>query len=188
MKWKLAVLLAGITLSSFALAQLQPPQESAADLQGLAKVMVGKWNLKVNLSPTHKTPKGMQGVGEETWRSSPLGLTLTDEETFTVGSGKTAIVGLFWTDHVTHKLQALDCNNQNSHTCGLKDALDGLMVQWDGRQLIVEEPEPGPDGKMMTSRIVWSDIKATSFTETAYFGPPGGPFRKGMTILATRRK
>src|SRR4051812_41359050 len=99
---------------------------------------------------------------------------------------KMAIVGLFWMDHVTGKLQALDCDNQSPHTCGIKDALDGVTVQWDGRELIVEEPEPGPGGKMMTSRIVWSDITPSSFTESAYFGQPGGPFKKGMTILATR--
>jgi hypothetical protein len=189
MKLKLYIFLTGITFSFFASAQVQPQQHgSAADLQSLAKLMKGTWNLKVNLDPTPQAPKGIQGVGEETWRTAPLGLTLTDEETFTVGPMKMAIVGLFWMDHATRKLQALDCSNQNRHTCSVKDALDGLTVQWDGRELIVEEPEPGADGKMMTSRIVWSDIKASSFTETAYFGPPGGPFKKGMTILATRRQ
>lgn len=161
-------------------------QASTPDLSSLAKLMAGTWNLKVNLEPNPEAPKGLQGVGEEIWRSDSAGLTLTDEESFTAGPMKMTIVGLFWTDHVTRKLQALDCNNQNPHTCGLKDALDGNTVQWDGKELTVEEPEPGPNGKQMVSRIVWSDIKPSSFTETGYFGPPGGPFKKGMTILATR--
>lgn len=188
MRLKLTVLLAGIALSLLAIAQARPqPEGSAADLQSLAKLMAGTWNLKVNLEPSPEAPKGLQGTGEETWRPGPADLTLTDEETFSAGPMKATIVGLFWTDHATHKLHALDCNNQNPHTCDLKDAVNGTTVQWDGRELTVEEPEPGPDGKMMVSRIVWSDIKSSSFTETGYFGPPGGPFKKGMTILATRK-
>ena len=188
MRLNLTVLLTGITLSLFVTAVAQPTQQAGtADLQSLAKLMTGTWNLKVNLEPSSETPKAVQGAGEETWRSGPGGLTLTDEETFSAGPMKLTLVGLFWTDHATHKLQALDCNNQNPHTCGLKDALDGNTVQWDGRQLIVEEPEPDPNGKMMISRIVWSDITPSSFTESAYYGPPGGPFKKGMTILATRK-
>ena len=185
---KFRIFFAVITLAFFATAHAQTKQEGgSADLSSLAKVMTGAWDLKVNLEPSPEAPKGTQGVGEETWRSGPNGLTLTDEESFSAGPMKLTLVGLFWVDHVTGKLQALDCNNQNPHTCGLKDALDGMTVKWDGQELIVEEPEPGPDGKLMISRIVWSDIKPSSFTETGYFGPPNGPFKKGMTVLATRK-
>jgi len=177
------------TLFLIATVHAQSAQQSrSADLSSLAQLMVGTWNLKVSLEPSPEAPKGFQGVGEETWRASSLGLTLTDEESLSAGPMKVTIVGLFWIDHVTHKLQALDCNNQNPHTCGLKDALDGVTVQWDGTKLIVEEPESGPDGKQMISRIVWSDIKSSSFTETGYFRPTGGPFKKGMTVLATRKQ
>jgi hypothetical protein len=188
MTLKFVLSLTIITLSFFASAHAQSEQQrGTADLHSLAKSVVGTWNLKLTFEPSAEAPKGIQGIGEEIWRSGPLGLTLTDEESFTAGRMKMTIVGLFWMDHVTRKLQALDCNNQNPHTCGLKDALDGVTVQWDGRELIVEEPESGPDGKQMISRIVWSDIKPSSFTETGYFGPPGGPFKKGMTLLATRK-
>ena len=163
-------------------------QRHTADLPSLAKLMVGTWNLKVSLEPSPEAPKGLQGVGEETWRSASLDLTLTDEESFSAGPMKITLMGLFWMDHVTHKLQALDCNNQNPHTCGLKDALNGVTVQWDGKELIVDEPESGPDGKQMISRIVWSDITPSSFTETGYLGPLGGSVKKGMTILASRKK
>jgi hypothetical protein len=84
-------------------------------------------------------------------------------------------------------LHALDCNNQNPHVCGIKDVLDSVVVHWDGKQLIVEEQEPGPHGEKMISRIVWSDITPTSFTETGYIGAPEGPIKKGMTLLATRK-
>jgi hypothetical protein len=188
MKSKLSVFLAVITFSFCTTAYAQSKEQGGtADLSSLAKLMAGTWDLKANFEPTAEAPKGMQGVGEETWRPGPYGLTLTDEESFTAGQMKMTIVGLFWMDNVARKLRALDCNNQNPHTCDLKDAVDGVAVQWDGKQLIVEEPESGSDGKQMISRIVWSDITPSSFTETGYFGPAGGPFKKGMTLLATKR-
>jgi hypothetical protein len=110
---------------------------------------------------------------------------LIDEESFTVGPMKMQIVGLFWNDAVSRGLRALDCNNQNQHTCDLKDAKDGISVRWNGRELTVEEPESF-GGKQMISRIVWSNISSSSFLEEGYIGPPGGPFKKGMTIQASR--
>jgi len=38
----------------------------------------------------------------------------------------------------------------------------------------------------MTSRVTWSDITPSSFTETGYLAPAGGPFKKVMTVHATR--
>jgi hypothetical protein len=80
----------------------------------------------------------------------------------------------------------MDCSNQISHTCDLKGAVDDVVVHWTGSELTIDEKEISSQGKVMTSRAVWSDITANSFTETGYLGSPGGPFQKVMTILATR--
>ena len=180
-----AVLLAFLGVSS------APSDASAAgtpkdDLQNVANSLSGSWKLKVKFEPTASSPNSIEGSGEETWHLTPGGLLLIDEESFTAGSMKMQLVGLFWADGVSHDLRALDCNNENQHTCDLKDAKDGITVRWNGRELIVEEPESF-GGKPMISRIVWSNITPTSFLEEGYIGPPGGPFTKGMTIQASRR-
>jgi hypothetical protein len=155
-------------------------------LQSVAHSLSGNWDLKVKFEPTPDSPNGIEGSGEEIWHLTPGGLLLIDEESFDAGSMKMQIVGLFWADEVSHDLRALDCNHQNQHTCDLKDARDGIHVRWDGRELIIEEPESF-EGKQMISRIVWSNITSSSFLEEGYIGPPGGPFRKGMTIKASRK-
>lgn len=119
-------------------------------------------------------------------RAAPEGLTLTDEESITAGRLKMIIMGLFWMDRQTHELHALDCNNQNPHTCGLNDTIEGVAVRWDGKELTVDETEAASDGTPMISRVVWSDITGSSFVEAGYLGPPDGPFKKGMIIRATR--
>ncbi|UWZ83098.1 hypothetical protein [Occallatibacter riparius] len=179
------VLLTGLSFSSAA-AHAQAAETPTGKLQSVADSLSGNWKLKVKFEPSPSSPNGIEGSGEEVWHLTPGALVLIDEESFSAGPMKMQIVGLFWADGASHNLRALDCNNQNQHTCDLKDAKDGMTVQWNGKELIVEEPESF-EGKPMTSRIVWSNITPTSFLEEGFIGPPGGPFKKGMTIQASRK-
>ncbi len=163
----------------------QAPQPTA-DMQSLIKGLSGHWSLKLKFEPSKDAPDGLEGTGEETWHAGPAALTLTDEEIMRTGPQTIIVVGIIWRDVKTKVFHAMDCNNQNPHTCDLKGAVDGVVVHWTGRELTIDEQEPSPQGKMMISRVVWSDITANAFTETGYLGPPGGPFQKGMTIHATR--
>ena len=116
---------------------------------------------------------------------TPQGLTLTDEEVFSAGPQTIIVVGLLWRDLKTKEFHALDCSNQMSNTCDLKGAVDDVVVRWTGSELTIDEKQLS-DGKMMTSRVVWSDITSNTFTETGYLAAPGGQFQKVMTIHATR--
>jgi hypothetical protein len=75
----------------------------------------------------------------------------------------------------------------SQHESWADAAGDSAAVRWDGKELVVEEKESGQNGQQMLSRVVWSKITPSSFTETAYFGPPGGRFKKGMTMIATKQ-
>lgn len=160
-----------------------PPPVGA--MQSLIRGLSGHWSLKLNFEPSKETPQGLEGTGEETWHASPEGLTLTDEEVFTVASQTVIVVGILWRDAKANVMHALDCSNQNASTCDLKGAVDDVVVHWTGSELTIDEKELS-QGKTMTSRVVWSDITADSFTETGYLAPPDGPFQKVMTIHATR--
>jgi hypothetical protein len=172
-------------------AQLTSPAGDAntpqptGEMQTLIKAFSGHWSLKLKFEPSKETPRGLEGTGEETWHAGPEGLTFTDEEVLTAGPQNIIVVGILWRDQKTKEFHAMDCSNQISHTCDLKGAVDDVVVHWTGSELIIDEKELS-EGKMMTSRAVWSDITANSFTETGYLGSPGGPFQKVMTILATR--
>jgi hypothetical protein len=161
-------------------------QQPTAEMQSLIKAFSGHWSLKLKFEPSKETPQELEGTGDETWHAGPEGLTLTDEEVFTAGPRTIVIVGILWRELKTKEFRAMDCDNQNPHTCDLKGALDDVVVHWTGSELTIDEKELSAQGKMMTSRIVWSDITANSFTETGFLGPPGGPFQKAMTIHATR--
>jgi hypothetical protein len=173
-------------------AQLTRPADGGGapqptgDMQTLIRAFSGHWSLKLKLEPSKETPAGLEGAGEETWRPGPGGLTVTDEEVFTAGPQTVVIVGILWQDLTTKDFHAMDCSNQNPHTCDLKGAVNDVIVHWTGSELTIDEKEVSSQGKVMTSRAVWSDITANSFRETGYLSSPGSPFQKVMTILATR--
>lgn len=159
--------------------------QPTGEMQTLIKAFSGHWSLKLKFEPSKETPQGLESTGEETWHAGPQGLTLTDEEVFTAGPQTIIVVGLLWRDLKTKEFHALDCSNQMSNTCDLKGAVDDVVVHWTGSELTIDEKELS-DGKMMTSRVTWSDITSNTFTETGYLAAPGGPFQKVMTIHATR--
>jgi hypothetical protein len=163
-------------------AQTRPPVN---EMQSLTKAFSGSWSLKVTFEPSKESPDGLSGTGNESWHAGPDGLILTDEEVFHAGPEKIIVVGIIWRDLKTNTFHAMDCSNQNPHSCDLKGAADGVVVHWTRTELTIEEQETS-DGKMMVSRGVWSHITPNSFTETGYLGTPGGTFRKVITILATR--
>lgn len=181
-----------ITAAPFMLgAQLTSPASDAntpqptGEMQTLINAFSGHWSLKLKFEPSKETPGGLEGTGEETWHAGPEGLTFTDEEVLSAGPHSIVVVGILWRDLKTKEFHAMDCSNEMSHTCDLKGALDDVVVHWTGSELIIDEKELS-QGKMMTSRVAWSDITSNSFTETGYLAPPGGPFQKVMTIHATR--
>ena len=158
--------------------------QSTDEMQTLIKAFSGHWSLTLKFEPSKETPRGLEGTGEETWHAGPDGLTFIDEEVLAAGPETIIVVGVLWRDRNTKEFRAMDCSNQMSHTCDLKGAADNV-VQWTGSELTIDEKELS-EGKVMTSRVAWSDITSNSFTETGYLAPPGGPFQKIMTIHATR--
>jgi len=158
--------------------------QSTDEMQTLIKAFSGHWSLTLKFEPSKETPRGLEGTGEETWHAGPDGLTFIDEEVLAAGPETIIVVGVLWRDRNTKEFRAMDCSNQMSHTCDLKGAADNV-VQWTGSELTIDEKELS-EGKVMTSRVAWSDITSNSFTETGYLAPPGGPFQKVMTIHATR--
>jgi hypothetical protein len=56
----------------------------------------------------------------------------------------------------------------------------------NGTELTVEEPERAPDGKLVTSRITFKDIKANSFTEVGSIETSPGKFQIMSTCPSAR--
>jgi hypothetical protein len=157
----------------------QPP----AEMQSLAIAFEGRWAIRAQFEPDEWTPNGGVANGEEVWRRGPGGFTFMEEAHYS-GADTEIGLALSWWDK-DKGLQGLWCEYHNPQGCDLQGAVSGFGPKWDGKQLVVDTEFPR-NGKKFVWHEVFSDITATSFTQTADIGEKGGPLKRWLTIHATR--
>ena len=165
-----------------------PPVAIASTLPALIQSFSGHWTLSVKFETVSGLPPGTEGKGEETWRAAVGGKALLSEESWKAGPIDMSLLGVIWWDGNQNKLHAMDCNNQGKSICDPKDAVEALVINWNGDELIIDEPERGPDGKLVTSRVTFRDIKPDSFSEIDSLELTPGKFETMMTIHAVRAR
>lgn len=163
----------------------QRAAQPAAELQSLIQALSGKWVVKVRFEPNPEMPNGFAATGEETWRAGPGGFTLLEEERDPTPAGDVFLLGIIWWDSKMKSLHGMECNNQLPYTCDLKGAQNDITMTWDGRQFAIEEQELH-NGKKTVWHELWSDITATSFTQTGESEQPDGSRKRVFTIHAKR--
>ncbi len=133
--------------ASFSGAQSTPPAPATVSpLPALIQSFGGHWTLSVKFEPASGMPPGTEGKGEETWRPAVGGKTLLSEESWKAGPADMSLLGIIWWDAKENRLHAMDCNNQGKRICEPKEAAEAVVINWDGAELTIEEPERGPDG------------------------------------------
>lgn len=158
----------------------QPP----AEMQSLAKALVGKWSTTYEFEPGGMSPNARgTGTGEEVWRTGPGGYVLLEEEHVRAPSGEVFLFALHWWDKSTNSLRGMLCNNSGPAACNV-DSYFNSSLKWDGKQLTIDMQFP-EHGKKMLWHEVWS-ITSTSFTQTGEVGEIGGPLKRAVTIHGTK--
>jgi len=168
-------------------APASPSAAAVSPLPAIIKAFSGHWKITVKFESASGLPPGTEGAGQEIWRAAVGAKTLLSEESWKAGPIDMSLLGILWWDARQNKLYAMDCNNQGKSVCEPKDAAESIVVKWDGTTLIIEEPERGPDGKLVTSRVTFTNIKSDSFTEIDSLETSPGKFETMMTIQALRR-
>jgi hypothetical protein len=159
------------------------PQPSP-EVLSLTKAIEGRWTTFYKFAPSDTMPNGGEGDGEEVWRAGPGGFTLMEEERIHVEDRDEFIFALHWWDKSTKSLRGMLCNNSGPAACNV-DSYFNSSLKWDGKQLTIDMQFP-QNGKKMLWHEVWSDITATSFTQTGDIGEVGGPLKRAVTIHGTK--
>jgi hypothetical protein len=76
------------------------------------------------------------------------------------------------------------CNNSGPAACNV-ESYSNSTLKWDGKQLIIDMQFPQKDKKMLWHEV-WSDITATSFTQTGEIGEVGGQLKRAVTVHGTK--
>jgi hypothetical protein len=158
----------------------QPP----AEIQSLAKALVGKWSTTYDFEAGGMSPTAATGTGEEVWRTGPGGFVLMEEERIHASFGESYVFALHWWDKSTSSLRGMLCNNSGPAACNV-DSYSNSTLKWNGKQLTIDLQFPQKDKKMLWHEV-WSGITSTSFTQTGDMGEVGGPLKRVVTIHGTK--
>lgn len=176
----------GISTTTAKAQSLTSAPQPSAEMQSLTKALTGEWSLSVKFEPSSSAPNGLVNTGEETWRTGPGGFTLLEEEHLRFPEADGFLLGIIWWNTATKSLQGMECQNLLPYTCDVKGAQNDITMNWDGKELVIDEMETSGTGKKSMWHEVWSDITPTSFTQTGETGEPGGPRKRLFTIHATK--
>ena len=76
------------------------------------------------------------------------------------------------------------CSNSGVEACDVTSYANSTL-SWDGKTFVLDFPFI-EGSRQMRWHGVWSDIAATSYTETGDVGEAGGTLKRVLTIHATR--
>jgi hypothetical protein len=158
----------------------------AGDLPALIKALSGRWSLAVHSEPASAGGLALDSRGEETWRAGSGGLTAIEEEQVRLGGQDLSLFAVIWWDDRDHALHGMECNNHNPRGCDVRGALTDITLTWTAKEFVIEELETAADGRKSRWRETYSGITSNSFTQIGESGPPAGPFKRVVTMRATR--
>jgi hypothetical protein len=155
----------------------------AREMVSITKALAGTWSATYTFIPeapaTDSTARG-----EVTWEPGPGGFTLLEKEHVSRVAGEQFLLLILWWDDSTHRFRSMLCSNSGVEACDVTSYTNSTL-SWDGKTLVLDFPFT-EGRRQMRWHGVWSDIAATSFTETGDVGEAGGPLKRVLTIHATR--
>ena len=173
-----------IATSTFAVAQNKQQGSKprpAAEMQRLAKMLVGKWAVVEDYAPGGSMPKGGKGTAQTVIRNGPGGFSLIEDFVSTLPRG--VLHAVYWWDSAVHGLRTLDCTDLTDEGCSVTDGIG----RWEGSDLVTELKIHDGE-KTIPAKIVWAEKDNHSFTATLYIADASGTLKRDWTFLHTRLK
>lgn len=146
-----------------------------AEIQKLSDLLLGRWSgILTTEAASHE-----RGRADETWRLSPGGLTLVEENRLSTPNGDSFDYAAVWWNPKAQKYQGIWCADINDEGCNGFDAtLKGEQVEMTG--------EWEQKGHRRAWREVFSRPDADSSIQTLDIGEPGGELKRVSAIRATK--
>jgi hypothetical protein len=160
-----------------------PPSEGAltptAEMQRLAALLAGTWDLAVTYAPGPLAPEGGTGTGQETSRRGPGGLSLFVETTAGGPAGQYEAGGIIeWS--ATQQVYKLHWVSSLSH---VGSYFDGAWVEGD----LVFTGTENLMGQAFASRHAITNIRTDAFLYTIDIGATHDQLERTIAIEFTKR-
>ena len=171
-------------LPSFAAAQSggqSAKAHPAPEIQKLAKMLVGTWNIVEDYVRGGSMPNGGRGTAHSVIRLGPGGFSLIEDFVSTLPKGH--LHAVYWWDSTVHGLRTLDCTDLTDEGCNVSDGIG----KWAGNDFVTEIRIHDGD-KIIPAKIVWAEKDRRSFAATMYIADANGTLKRDWTFLHKRVK
>jgi hypothetical protein len=147
----------------------------SVEMHRLSNVLAGRWSGTL----TSETGSREVGHADETWRMSPGGLTVVEENHLSTSKEDSFDYAAVWWNRKTQKYQGIWCAEINDEGCSGFDAtLKGNQVEMTG--------EWERNGNRRAWHEVFSRPDQDSSIQTLDIGEPGGELKRVSVINATK--
>ena len=161
----------------------QPPKpHPAPEMQRLAKMLVGTWNVDEDWAAGGTMSNGLKGTAHSVIRMGPGGLSLIED--FVDQNGRLHI--LYWWDKAAKSFRAIQCDDISEEGCSTTQDQNG-RANWEGEEVVwhltVEK-----DSKKVPAKIVWAKRDNSSFVARMDVADASGTMRRDWTFVHKRVK
>ena len=181
-KPKKTAMLLVLVISALAAAQIKeqaPKPRPAPEMQRVAKMLVGAWNIEEDFAPGGSRPNGGKGTGHSVIRLGPGGFSVIEDFV----DPAVHLHSLIWWDKVAQRFKTAGCDDLGDQGCQMENGLG----RWEGNEVVWQLTVP-KDSKDIPAKIVWAEKDNGSFAATMYVADANGNMKRDWTFLPIRVK
>jgi quercetin dioxygenase-like cupin family protein len=169
----------GNSLGSFGEGPLTFSLVPAAEMQRLAKMLVGKWKVDEDWAPGGSMPNCGKGTGHSVIEPGPGGSSLIED--FVSSSPAAHLHSLIWWEKAGKVFRTFSCDDYSDEGCKFENG----RGHWEGNEVVWQLTVP-KDGKDVPAKIVWAEKDSGSFAAMMYVADASGTLKRDWTFLHTR--
>lgn len=171
--------------SSSQAERLAAPHPSAAErspeMEKLATMLVGNWEVVATREPNTTRPKGLRDTGTNRIVLGPGGRSVVENYHTEGDTGSRSALGILWWDEKAQGYRTMFCDNADPAGCSVYDGLG----RWEGNDLVFEIKRDH-DGIRIGGKEVFITTSPLSYTVRYFESRNGGPEDATWTVSNTK--
>jgi hypothetical protein len=155
--------------------------ERAPEIERLAKMLIGNWDVVASLEPSVTRAKGRKDKGSNRIVLGPGGRSVIQNYHTDGDSGSRTALGILWWDEKAKGYRTMFCDNADPAGCSVYDGLG----RWEGDDLVFTF-RLARDGNRIDGKEVFSSVSPFSYTVRFFESTNGGPEDATWTVTNTK--
>jgi len=153
-----------------------------AEMQKLAKMLVGTWKVDEDFATGGIMPNGHRGSGRSVIELGPGEASLIED--FVSISPAAHWHSLIWWEKAGKTFRKVSCDDYNEEACTVENG----RGRWEGNEVVWQLTVPQNGKDVLAAKIVWAEKDNGSFNEIRYVADESGTLKRDWTFLHTRVK